>query len=636
MGLINVDKVQILASAEVRVPLMAALQEAGLIHLREVKIEQADLRFTPPDGSGHEAVLERLKRAISRLSTWDDRKALAKLLAERPLIGLNERRALLESDYLQTLEKVERLEAEEDDTRSRVRSLEREIELCLPFQTLNIPVAQILATDAVDIQLGCLPPSGLDDLEGLAQEAGLWFRFLSCDKRSVSLFLVILKEERGEVETKLHELQFRPFHPTEVVHKAANPDARFADIIENNRIEIRKLRLRLEEIGEENRSLFQEFDRLIRVYDVLRNEHEREMSRRFLAETERTVFLEGWIRAADAEQLGRRLQPFSESLEVFIGPPAEGEDPPVVLDNPAIVKPFETITKLYGIPRNNSVDPTFPLAPFFFVFVGLCVSEAGYGAVVTLLCLLYLKFGKPRGGRRLFTRLMLLLGISNIIFGTLVGGWFGFPLRKLMVLDPLQEPVKFLALALALGFVQVWYGTLLHMRSGIREKKYVEAFFVTGGWLLLLPSLVAYGLTRHPAAGICALIGAAGIVLFASPSKNPLARVFGGFYKLYGISGYLGDTLSYSRLLALGLSTSVIAMVVNTLAKTVLGVPWIGWLLAAVVFVIGHVFNMGISFLGGFVHSMRLQFVEFFNKFINPGGRPFKPFALEGKYIDFQ
>lgn len=153
--------------------------------------------------------------------------------------------------------------------------------------------------------------------------------------------------------------------------------------------------------------------------------------------------------------------------------------------------------------------------------------------------------------------------------------------------------------------------------------------------MLLLPCLVLYLLNKGSHWGILALVGAAGIVFFASPSRNPLSRFFGGLYSLYDISRYLADILSYSRLLALGLATSVIAMVVNTLCQTALGIPWLGWLLAALIFVGGHLFNLGISFLGGFVHSMRLQFVEFFSKFFISGGKPFKPFALESKYIEF-
>ncbi|MGB6865491.1 MAG: V-type ATPase 116kDa subunit family protein, partial [Candidatus Aminicenantaceae bacterium] len=293
------------------------------------------------------------------------------------------------------------------------------------------------------------------------------------------------------------------------------------------------------------------------------------------------------------------------------------------------------ITKLYALPKTGTLDPTPYLTPFFFIFVGLTVSEAGYGFLVTLLSLLLLKFAKPKGNFRLFIILMAILGVSNILIGTLVGGWFGFPIRRLMVLDPLQNPVPFLLLSLALGFVQVWFGTLLNLVSKMRSKEYLQAIFVQGGWLLLLPSLVAYGVTKNSVAGILALVGAGGIVLFGAPSRNPIARFFGGLYSLYDISRYLADILSYSRLLALGLATSVIAMVVNTLCKTALDIPKVGWLVAALIFIVGHLYNLAISFLGGFVHSMRLQFVEFFSKFFVSGGKPFKPLELESKYVEF-
>jgi V/A-type H+-transporting ATPase subunit I len=152
---------------------------------------------------------------------------------------------------------------------------------------------------------------------------------------------------------------------------------------------------------------------------------------------------------------------------------------------------------------------------------------------------------------------------------------------------------------------------------------------------VLLPSLVLFLGKQGSIWGIITLVGAAGIILFSSPSRNPFARFFGGLYSLYDISRYLADVLSYSRLLALGLATTVIAMVVNNLSQTALGIPWVGWLFAALIFVGGHLFNLGISLLGGFVHSMRLQFVEFFSKFFKSGGSPFKPFELESKYVEF-
>jgi V/A-type H+-transporting ATPase subunit I len=232
-------------------------------------------------------------------------------------------------------------------------------------------------------------------------------------------------------------------------------------------------------------------------------------------------------------------------------------------------------------------------------------------------------------------RLLFYLGLSNIVLGTLVGGWFGFPVKSLLLIDPLKDPIPFMILALSLGFIQVMLSTFLSLVKEYRAGNKIGAVAVKGGWLLLLPSLVAYLIIKKPLFGILALTGAAGIVFFTSKSKNPLVRFFSGLYALYGISGYLADTLSYSRILALGLSTGVIAMVVNNLFQIAWKIPYIGWLAAILIFIGGHLFNLGIGFLGAFVHSMRLQFVEFFTRFYQAGGKPFRPFRLVSKYVEF-
>jgi V/A-type H+-transporting ATPase subunit I len=422
---------------------------------------------------------------------------------------------------------------------------------------------------------------------------------------------------------------------TEPVLTRADAEDTVDDIMRKINQEIEKKKIKLEDLDKDGRRLSGHSEMLMFVHDILLNEKGKVFTSGLLGETERVFYLDGWICSSDIEKLKSRLEPYSGGIELYFRAPLPEEDPPVVLENPKPGKPFELITKLYGLPRRGSFDPTLALAPFFFLFVGLCVSEAGYGLLVALLSFLYIKFAKPKGGLRQFLKLLGLLGVSTVILGTLIGGWFGFPVRKLMVMDPLQDPLSFLYLALALGFIQVWFGTLLNLINGIKNKLFLQSICVQGGWLLLLPSLVLFLGKKGSIWGIFTLVGAAGIVFFASPSRNPFARFFGGLYRLYDISRYLADVLSYSRLLALGLATTVIAMVVNNLSQTALGIPWVGWLVAALIFVGGHLFNLAISFLGGFVHSMRLQFVEFFSKFFKSGGSPFKPFELESKFVEF-
>lgn len=635
MAIAEVQKVQIIARSRTRTELLSSLQEEGLVQLEEVDFEQLGLKNSSPETSTVEHSLHRLSHALAYLSRWEKKGFMERLLAEKPKVERQKRENILNLDYLPVLDKIAELEAKKNELAAEIRFLEKENEFLSPLKNLELPVRSLRETDSTDIVLGSLPLSRQEDFEEMIKEGACWHQVISQGRRRLTVLLIYSKNEKTHLEQALKELEFSPLYFTEPVLSTADEKDRVEDVIEKIDKELKEKRKDIEDIDREGQKLCVHQERLMLVHDVLFNEKEKISSSRFLGETESVFYLEGWIRSSEIKKLGKRLRSFSEETEVSFRPPLPDEDPPVILENPKPGKPFELITKLYGLPQHRSFDPTLSLAPFFFIFVGLCVSEAGYGLLLALLSLLYIKFKKPKAGALRFAQLLLLLGVSNVIFGTLVGGWFGFPIRQLMVIDPLQNPFSFLILSLALGFVQVWFGTLLNLIDGVKNKLYLQSIFVQGGWLLLLPSLGLYGLTGKSIWGILSLVGAAGIVFFASPKRNPLARFFGGLYSLYDISGYVGDILSYSRLLALGLSTTVIAMVVNTLCQTVLGIPWIGWFIAALIFVGGHTFNLAISFLGGFVHSMRLQFVEFFKRFFKSGGKPFKPFELESKYVEF-
>lgn len=635
MAIATVQKVQILAHGSLKMEILSSLQEEGLIQIERANFEELELKNTSPEVSAIERRLHRLSHALAYLSRWEEKGFLKRLFVQKPRLDWKKRAEILSFDCSPVLNKIEEFEDGENELLSGIKSLEKEKAFISPLESLELPLRSLKGTDSTEMLIGWLSPSKYEDFEKLAEEEALWFEVVNQQRRKLYLLLFYPKKERDHFEQILKDLNFAPLYFTQSILDRADEKDRVKDVMEKISSKIEENRRRLEELEEEGRKLLPYRDKLMLSYDVLLNERGKIFSSRLLGETGRIFYLEGWIQSSDMKRLEAKLKPHSEMLEIYFKPPLPGEDVPVILENPKPGRPFELVTKLYGLPQRGSFDPTLPMAPFFFLFVGLCVSEAGYGLVVALTSLLFIKFAKPKGSLLQFLRLLSVLGASTVIFGTLIGGWFGFPLRKLMVLDPLRNPVSFLAIALGLGFIQVWFGTLLNLISGIKNKLYLKSIFVQGGWLLLLPSLALYGLTKQPAWGAFSLLGAAGIVFFASPSRNPFARFFGGLYSLYDISRYLADILSYSRLLALGLATTVIAMVVNTLSQTALGIPWLGWLAAALIFICGHLFNLAVSFLGGFVHSMRLQFVEFFSKFFKYGGRPFRPFELEGKYVEF-
>lgn len=635
MGVSKVQKVEMFAPSGVKGPLLSLLQEEGLVHIEQIPTEELGLTGSSPDLTDIDIRLHRLKHALDYLGNFKDEKFSKKLFGQKPQVSQSERTKVLKEDYESLLDRIVQNESDKNNLSSHLKYLEREKEWLEPLKDLEIPVKSIHATDATHVALGFVSQTQLLAVEELSDQGALWYSIIQKGKRHVYLLMVYLQKESAFFEESLREIGFNPVYFTDPVLERADDTDMVVNVLDKIAREEERTQKEIEDLENEARHLASRSEELMRVHDVLMNERNKDLSSRLLGETERVSYLGGWVLAKDKERLLAKLKPYAESIECYFREPLPEEDPPVDLQNPKANQPFELITKLYALPKVGTLDPTPYLTPFFFIFVGLTVSEAGYGFLMTLFSLFVLKFVKPKGGFRLFVILMALLGVSNIFIGTLVGGWFGFPIRRLMVLDPLQDPVSFLLLSLALGFIQVWFGTLLNMVSKIKSKEYLQGILVQGGWLLLLPSLVVYGVTKNSVAGILSLVGAGGIVLFSAPSRNPIARFFGGLYSLYDISRYLADVLSYSRLLALGLATSVIAMVVNTLSKTALDIPVVGWLAAALIFVGGHLYNLAISFLGGFVHSMRLQFVEFFSKFFVSGGKPFKPLELESKYVEF-
>jgi V/A-type H+-transporting ATPase subunit I len=631
----EVQRIHVIAHSGVKLEVLSSLQEQGVVQVERANFEELRLKSSPTEVADVEHNLYRLSHALTYLSQWEEKGFVQRLFGQKPQLDHEKKKDVLSFDYSPVLDDVEKLEAEKNELLSEIRFLEKEKESVSPLSDFALPLQSLKQTDSIEILMGSILQSQYEDFLKMSEEEALWHEVINRDKRKLHLLLIYHKEEKEPVERILKELNFAPHYLTDPVLSRADEKDTVNDVMRKIDEEIEGKRKKLEDLDKEGRRLSGHSERLMFIHDILLNEKGKVLTSGLLGETDRIFYLDGWIRSSDIEKLKSKLEPYSEVIELYFRAPLPEEDPPVVLENPKPGRPFELITKLYGLPQRGSFDPTLPLAPFFFLFVGLCVSEAGYGLLVALLSFLYIKFAKPKGGLRQFLILLGLLGVSTVILGTLVGGWFGFPVRKLMVMDPLQDPLSFLYLALALGFIQVWFGTLLNLINGIKNKLYLQSIFVQGGWLLLLPSLVLFLGRMGSIWGIFTLVGAAGIIFFASPSRNPFARFFGGLYRLYDISRYLADVLSYSRLLALGLATTVIAMVVNNLSQTALGIPWVGWLVAALIFAGGHLFNLAISFLGGFVHSMRLQFVEFFSKFFKSGGSPFKPFELESKFVEF-
>lgn len=324
---------------------------------------------------------------------------------------------------------------------------------------------------------------------------------------------------------------------------------------------------------------------------------------------------------------------------------------PVILKNKNWAEPFELVTGMYGSPLYNEPDPTPYLAPFFTLFFALAITDAMYGLVLAFLGILAIKLFKlPKENQKLF-KIIVYGGLATFFIGALFGGWFGLvledlpkwlggPLIKLRLINPMTDTIKFLLITFILGIIQIIAGLTVSMYWKIRHGEVLAGIMDNGFWILLLGSLGLWAGTANSGIGhyfkFSAIISACLLVLTQGRDANNIfMKALKGILSLYNITTYFSDMLSYSRLLALGLATGIIALVINIIAGIAINmIPFFGWIIAIIILIVGHLFNIGINVLGAYIHSSRLQYVEYFPKFMEGGGKTFQPFRRESKYIN--
>jgi V/A-type H+-transporting ATPase subunit I len=601
---------------------------------------------------GLEARISDIQSTIGYLSRFAKESGLISRIVSPKIILSPEQYGQIVDHFEETviIQECRDLERKRGDLLSEIGRVQALMGQLLPWINLDVPLEDLAPTEYTTSLLGLLPPKMLPELMEKASSLTETFELITVLQGKEGTYLVVifhnafqqhlldLLKSLGFEEIKLQDLKGTP-----------------GDLYQWCLSRIRELRGMIQTVDEKSRELVHHRQNLQILYDHLSDQLERKKVESHFGQTPETFIIEGWIPAGKWPNFRDKLNEEFDEFALTEVEQMDGETPPIYLENPKPIRPFEVITELYGMPNSREYDPSPFLAPFFFIFFGLCLTDAAYGIILTLTFLFFLQKYRATVGKIKLIWVLFFGGISASFMGAITGGWFGdlvnyLPpsldfLRKgragLMLFNPMDQVMIFLVIALILGFIQVCFGLVIRMVRNIRDGDWVEALCSPLAWLILINSIVLASLGyRGILPPFLKIIGLAlvilsslTIVLFTDrTTPNRVVRIAWGVFELYGITSYLGDVLSYLRLFALGLATGVIAMVINFLGNIVAGWPYVGWAMFILIFTIGHLFNIVINGLGAFVHTLRLQYVEFLPKFFQGGGRPFRPFRKNPHY----
>ncbi len=656
MAVVEMRKISVIGLNSSRSPFFQELMRLGVVEINSKEGLINDEEWVPDifrtsnsaNVSRQETAIFRVKAALDAIEKYDHLKK--PLFYSRKEVDHDEFIHHLETVKLAVAKSVDTAVAADKamaDAKTEINRIQTVIAGLIPWEPLDVPL-EMTETQSACVILGTV--NGKTDFSALqaAVTKGVPSAIvleINADKQQRYLLFISLKKEKEHVFEALREFGFSPI-------SLSGGKGTPSEQIKRYEQDIEELKAKIAEQEETLTSLVPMKQDIEYLYDSLVMQKDRAKIVGDMLSTETVFYFDGWFPKRSQEKVENLLQRYEFYYEIL--EPKPDEEIPVLLQNNSVISAFEGVTGMYSLPSRHDVDPTALLAPFYFLFFGLMLSDAAYGIILSVGCIILLKKFKPEGNMRRMLKMFFYCGISTFMWGALFGGWFGdfftvaarvmFGIDHFVIkpiwFNPLEEPMKLLIFSLILGGIHLFVGMGAQAYIFIRDGHPLDALFDIGLWYLLLIGLVLLGVggmiapSLSTAGKYMALVGAVGILITGGRKKKGLGKITGGLGSLYGITSYLSDILSYSRLLALGLATGVVAQVINTLGSLA-GGGIVGSIVLIVVFLAGTVFNIAINALGAFVHSCRLQYVEFFGKFYEGGGREFRPFERKTKYVKF-
>lgn len=648
MAIVKMNKFTLLAFESKKEKLLENLQvfsNAEFINLQDENILEnneilKDLTKDPIDSnlSKCEEQLLKVKYGIKFLENYLPKQSLIKSLRkEKVSLTMSElEHKVLNSNWKNVYEKLKQYEDQLINLDNEKAILNGSVKNLTPYVAFNSPLSSLKELKEISYFLGSVPNIYEDNVINDLNDC--YIEIMSKDDKETYFFALTHKENETRDLDILRTFDFTPFKSEEedTPLKLTHDYNERISVIDADKFIIK-----------EHLAGYDEEMKIMQLaYEYYNNLFFRKTISTNFLKTENVSLIQGWIPVSannEFEIITQKVLGEEYYLNFEEVKEEEIEDVPIKLENNDLNESFEAVTGMYSLPKYNEIDPTPFVTPFYLTFFGMMVADAGYGLLMLILTLVSLKFLKFEEKTRKMIKFFMYLSFPTITFGLMYGSIFGDLIKFNGLIDSGKDFMTILVLSIVFGVIQIFFGLGIKAVLLIKMGKPLDAFFDVGSWVITLLSLggiAAGGMLNLPTLKtICSFGGVAGAIFIVATqgreSKTIGGKIGQGLYSLYGATSYLGDLVSYARLMAIGLSGGSIAGAINMIIKMIPG-PIGVFVLGPLLFVIFQTVNLLLSLLSGYVHSLRLTYVEYFSKFYEGGGRPFKPFEAENKYINLK
>lgn len=511
------------------------------------------------------------------------------------------------------------------------------IEQLQPYSMLPFELAALKDTSRTSCTIGTMPQlSEKLKAELIEKCQGAVLDFFPSPLFACVVCAVFLKEDREGILSFLNSSGFTPcqldtpFKPSEAIQKYRHAVA----VLEKEKADI----------FERTAAMAEYVPALKLLYDYFNVSFQKEDADSGLAKTQSMFILQGWVPLPDQDKVSNALEKLGLVFYADFSDPLEDEFVPTLLKNNWFARPFEFVTNMLSPPSYRERDPNFLTGIFFAFFFGIMIGDVGYGLIMLIGGLLFLKFAHPQGGLKNIAQIITICGVPTIFWGIMFGGYFSIQGLPYVLLSPLDDAMTFFMLSLVLGFVHIVAAMAMNLSALLAQKRYLDAWSDVISWYILFLSAIVYASSMFIFTGQTAeTVGKFGmyaviaslllIAILSGAGKKGFGKFTGAFGGLYKIIGLFSDILSYLRLFGLGLVTGVIGMVFNMIATMLFPSGIFGYVLGGAVLLIGHVFNLVINLLGTYVHDSRLTYVEYYSRFYTGEGKLFSPLGSNTKFF---